>query len=278
MPSAQIDPSPPALPAAQAPIGVFDSGIGGLSILKALRAELPHERFVYFADTAHNPYGEKSDAFVIDRSRAITQQLIDQHHIKALVVACNTATAAAIDTLRAEHPGLPIIGVEPALKPAVAISQTKRIAVLATRGTLQSAKFQTLLQSLAGQAEFICTPCDGLADLIERSPSLADDSQQYTTNLIAACAIFIRASGTFGTQNGQIDTLVLGCTHYPLVLPAFRQAVGDAVHIIDNGPAVARRTLQLLAPATAAQQPEASLVLLSSAHDDSLQRAAQRWL
>jgi glutamate racemase len=281
MPSAQIAPKPAAPPVAPAPIGVFDSGIGGLSILKALRAELPHERFVYFADTAHNPYGEKSDAFVIERSRAITQQLIAQHHIKALVVACNTATAAAIDTLRAEHPGLPIIGVEPALKPAVAISQTKRIAVLATRGTLQSAKFQTLLQSLAGQAEFVCTPCDGLADLIERSPSAAGYNEQYTTNLIAACAIFIRACGTFGTQNGQIDTLVLGCTHYPLVLPAFRQAVGNAVHIVDNGQAVAKRVAALIAPVaeTAATQTVLTpLLLLSSATDHHLASAAARWL
>jgi glutamate racemase len=286
MPSAQIDPKPAAPSIGHAPIGVFDSGIGGLSILKALRAELPQERFVYFADTAHNPYGEKSEAFVIDRSRAITQQLIAQHHIKALVVACNTATAAAINTLRAEHPGLPIIGVEPALKPAVAVSQTKRIAVLATRGTLQSAKFQTLLQSLAGQAEFICTPCDGLADLIERSPSAADDSQQYTTDLIAACVVFIRASGTFGTQNGQIDTLVLGCTHYPLILPAFRQAVGDPVHIVDNGQAVAKRVAALVAlvaapvvaPAAAKQTDLNPPLLLSSATDHQLASAAARWL
>jgi glutamate racemase len=285
--SAQINAKPATPPTGHAPIGVFDSGIGGLSILKALRAELPHERFVYFADTAHNPYGEKSDAFVIDRSRAITQQLIAQHHIKALVVACNTATAAAIGTLRAEHPGLPIIGVEPALKPAVAISQTKRIAVLATRGTLQSTKFLALKASLADQAEFICTPCDGLADLIERSQSTQD-----TTNLIAACAIFIKASGIFGTQMGEIDTLVLGCTHYPLILPAFRQAVGNTVHIVDNGQAVAKRVAALIATvaapvvtpapapatATAKQTGLDPLLLISSATDHHLASAAARWL
>ncbi len=286
MPTAQLDPKPLSSPTAHAPIGVFDSGIGGLSILKALRAELPHERFVYFADTAHNPYGEKSDAFVVDRSRAITQQLIDQHHIKALVVACNTATAAAISTLRAQHPGLPIIGVEPALKPAVAISQTKRIAVLATRGTLQSAKFLALKASLADQAEFICTPCDGLADLIERSPSAADGDPQNTTTLIASCALFTGACGIFGTKNGEIDTLVLGCTHYPLVLPYFRQAVGDAVHIVDNGQAVAKRVAALIAlvaspvvaPAADKQTDLTPLLLLSSATDHHLASAAARWL
>jgi glutamate racemase len=256
-----------------APIGVFDSGIGGLSILKALRTAMPQESFVYYADSLHNPYGEKSEAFVIERSHAITQQLITQHHIKALVVACNTATAAAIHLLRADHPGLPIIGVEPALKPAVAVSKTKRIAVLATRGTLHSAKFQALLQSLQGQAEFICTPCDGLAELIEHGASTLE-----TTDLIAAYASFIRATASFGMETEAIDTLVLGCTHYPLVLPLFHQVVGDAVHIIDNGPAVARRVVQLLPGAAASRQHPASLLLLSSAGDGSLQNAAQRWL
>jgi glutamate racemase len=262
------------------PIGVFDSGIGGLSILKALHAEMPHESFVYFADSAHNPYGPKGDAFVIDRSRAITQQLINDHHIKALVVACNTATAAAIHILRAEHPGLPIIGIEPALKPAVAVSHTKRIAVLATRGTLQSAKFLALKASLADQAEFICTPCDGLADMIERSIDIASNMQD-TTNIIAACASFTWATGQFGTQKGQIDTLVLGCTHYPLVLPAFRQAVGDAVHIVDNGSAIARHVAQRITPVqtnNANEDTLGQLTLLSSQTVHQLSEAAARWL
>ncbi len=254
-----------------APIGVFDSGIGGLSILKALRAHMPHERFVYFADSAHNPYGDKSDAFVIERSRAIAQQLIDGHQIKALVVACNTATAAAIHVLRAEHPGLPIIGIEPALKPAVAVSRTGRIAVLATRGTLHSTKFLALHNALAGQATFFCTPCDGLADAIEHSLA-----KQDTTHLIAACATFIKATGSFGQEKEQIDTLVLGCTHYPLVLPYFRQAVGAQVQIVDNGPAVARRVAGLIHPAP--QQAPSAPLWLSSGSVHSLQQAADRWL
>ncbi len=257
-----------------APIGVFDSGIGGLSILKALRTEMPQERFVYFADSAHNPYGDKSDAFVIERSRAITQQLVSGHHVKALVIACNTATAAAIHVLRAEHPGLPIIGVEPALKPAVAVSRTKRIAVLATRGTLQSAKFLALKASLADQVEFICTPCDGLADMIERSADAHDAAY-----LIAACASFTRATGPFGIQNGEVDTLVLGCTHYPLILNAFRQAVGDAAQIVDNGQAVARRVAALIAPAPAtAPALDKHLVWLSSDAHHRLAQTAARWM
>jgi glutamate racemase len=261
-------------PITNAPIGVFDSGIGGLSILKALRAELPQERFVYFADSAYNPYGDKSDAFVIDRSRAITEQLIDAHHIKALVIACNTATAAAIHLLRAEYPGLPIIGVEPALKPAVAVSRTKRIAVLATRGTLQSAKFLALQESLGSQAEFICTPCDGLADMIEHQ-----SCPQPPAHLIAACASFIRATGPFGAQTGEIDTLVLGCTHYPLVLSAFRQAVGNAVHIVDNGQAVAKRVAALVQPTASPLQKHLNpMVWLSSATADKLPETMARWL
>ncbi len=264
----------PARAPSNAPIGVFDSGIGGLSVLKALRAEMPRESFVYFADSAHNPYGPKGDAFVIDRSRAITQQLIDDHHIKALVVACNTATAAAIHVLRAEHPDLPIIGIEPALKPAVAISHTKRIAVLATRGTLQSAKFLALKASLADQAEFICTPCDGLADMIERTTGTPED----TTKIIASCASFTWASGQFGTQKGQIDTLVLGCTHYPLVLPAFRQAVGSAVHIVDNGSAIARHVAQRITPVQSNDATAGQLTLLSSQTEHPLSETAARWL
>ena len=133
------------------PIGVFDSGVGGLSILKALRAELPGEDFVYLADNAHAPYGERVDDYVADRSRAVLRRLIEDHQVKMMVVACNTATAAAIHLLRDEFPQLPLVGVEPALKPAVASSRTRRIGVLATRGTLSSGKFAALHDSLKGR-------------------------------------------------------------------------------------------------------------------------------
>src|SRR5206468_1801147 len=144
--------------------------IGGLSILETLRAELPHENCVYVAVSGHAPYGVREECFVVARSRVIIRHLLTLHHIKvkALVIACNITTAAAIELLREEHPDLPIIGVEPALKPAVAHSQTRRIGVMATRGTLASAKFKALLGSLVGQAEFILQPCDGLAEAIER--------------------------------------------------------------------------------------------------------------
>ena len=223
------------------PIGVFDSGIGGLSILKALRAELPHESFVYIADSGNAPYGEKGDAFVIDRSRALTRTLLDDYGVKALVVACNTATAAAVKLLRTEFPNLPLVGVEPALKPAVQLSQNRKIGVMATRGTLESAKFAALIASLKASltdpVDFIIQPCDGLAAAIET---------QNTPKIIALLAQYTPAIGEFGTKNGQIDTLVLGCTHYPFISHLLRVHTGADVHYIDTGAPVARQTRRLL--------------------------------
>src|SRR3954464_1946743 len=129
-------------------IGVFDSGIGGLSVLRALRVELPHAEFKYIADTAHAPYGERDESFVAERSRVITRELVDEHGAELVVVACNTATAAAIHLLREEFPAIPFVGVEPPIKPAIAVTRTKNVGVMATRGTLASAKFKSLLASL----------------------------------------------------------------------------------------------------------------------------------
>ena len=253
------------------PIGVFDSGIGGLSILKALRAELPHESFVYIADSCNAPYGEKGDAFVIARSRALTRTLLDDYGVKALVVACNTATAAAVKLLRAEFPELPLVGVEPALKPAVQLSQTRKIGVIATRGTLESAKFAALKTSLADQAEFIIQPCDGLAAAIEA---------QNTPKIIALLAIYTPAIGIFGTKNGQIDTLVLGCTHYPFISDLLRIHTGADVQYIDTGIPVARQTHRLLEAAgtlnTTTNSPD--LQLYTTGDLDSFAKLTKLWL
>jgi glutamate racemase len=215
-------------------IGVFDSGIGGLSVLRALRAQLPSEQFVYFADGANAPYGERDETFVAQRSFAITRELVEEHGARLVVVACNTATAAAIHLLRDAYPRLPIVGIEPALKPAVGETKNGRVGVMATRGTIRSGKFAALLRSLEGRAEFILQPCDGLAYAIERgdAPRVRSLCEEYWH------AIRSRA---------EVDTLVLGCTHYALEEDLLRDVVGPGVSLIEPGPAVARRVTQLLA-------------------------------
>ena len=265
--------SPSLLPDAarvKHPIGVFDSGVGGLSVLRALRAELPHENFIYVADSGFAPYGERDEGFVVDRSRVITRHLLKQQQlaIKALVIACNTATAAAIHLLRQEHPDLPTIGVEPALKPAIALSHTRRIGVMATRGTLNSQKFKTLLAGLADQAQFICQPCDGLADAIERHD---------VDKIIGLCRQYTRAMGQFGTKVGDIDTLVLGCTHYPFASQYLQALVGPRVRLLDNGEPVARQTRRML-PSLSSHAAPGQCQLLSTGDPATLQTAARRWL
>jgi glutamate racemase len=260
-------------------VGVFDSGVGGLSVLRALRAELPRHNFIYIADSGHAPYGERDEAHVIARSRALTAHLLDQG-VQGLVIACNTATAAAIDLLRAEHPQLPIIGVEPALKPAAALSKTRRIGVMATRSTLASNRFQLLRDSLQAQAEFVLQPCDGLADAIERGVAGAV-SPENATEIIAACAHHTMAMGRFGLKNGEIDTLVLGCTHYPFASAVLRELVGPDVQLVDTGEAVARQTRLRLAGAVqpgAADDAPGRICLFSTGQAPHLQAAAQRWL
>jgi glutamate racemase len=256
-----------------APIGVFDSGIGGLSILKALRAELPHESFVYFSDSAHAPYGERDDAYVVARSRAIAELLREKHGVKALVVACNTATAVAIGALRTHHPDLPVVGVEPAIKPALSQTRTGHIGVLATRRTVGSAKFNELLTTLAHKAHFSVTSCDGLARAIEN---------QNESEIRALIHTYTSATGIFGAKFGEIDTLVLGCTHYPLEHAAFQSAVGENVVLVEPGVAVARRVSSVLqnlnGPSSTHSHPGSVTWMGSAADLSPLMNAVQRWL
>ena len=279
------------MPQASSPIGVFDSGVGGLSVLRALLAAMPHERFVYLADSANAPYGERGDAFVAARTHAITEYLCQQHHIKALVVACNTATAAAIHEVRSSHPELTLVGLEPAVKPALAVTKTGHVGVIGTRGTLTSAKFGKLMASLADQAHFVVQPCDGLAHAIERSvalPAAAPDRPVHATETGALCERYVQAMGSFGTGPRQMDTLVLGCTHYIFVAHELRALVGPEVQFIETGEPVARQTRRLLEAAgllalppseqpTSPESPE-SVQLLTTGPVAMMQAAAQRWL
>jgi glutamate racemase len=257
------------VPIAQRPIGVFDSGIGGLSILRALRAELPHEDVVYVADSAYAPYGERDEAQVRERALRITQDLIDQHHIKALVVACNTATAVAIAELRALHPALPIVGVEPALKPAAAQSRTHRVGVLATRATLSSAKYRALQASLQNNTTFVDVPCDGLAAAIE-----AD----HTEEIARLCQHYMHALGPIGQEHGEIDTIVLGCTHYPFASKVLNQNVACSVDFLESGAPVARQTRRLLEAAELLNTTGGELTVRATGSDASLRWALSHWL
>lgn len=252
------------------PIGVFDSGVGGLSILRALRAELPREDFVYFSDAGHAPYGEKGEEFVSGRSLAIAVDLLEQHRIKGLVIACNTATAAAVHLVRAKHTDLPVVGVEPALKPAVALTKTGHVAVLATRGTLSSAKFKALRDSLKDQAAFELVPCDGLAAAIE------NDDQPLVREL---CRRYTREACCFGTAPGEIDTLVLGCTHYPFAAGVFRELLGPDVQLVETGQPVARQTRRLLEEMGLLNPSGQGTVRFQTTGDaEALKTAASRWL
>jgi len=258
------------------PIGVFDSGVGGLSVLRALEAELPDEHFVYVGDQAHAPYGERDDSHILTRSHAIADYLIAQHHIKALVVACNTATAAAIHTLRAAYPALPIVGIEPALKPAAAQTRTGVVAVMSTRGTLQSEKFKGLLAGLQNKVTFRLQACDGLADAIERAD---------TPRIETLCQTYTQALAPFGSGKNEADMLVLGCTHYPFVAPLLHQLTGNAVPLIEAGVPVAKQTRRVLqehglltAPGARGSLAQHRTIYFSTGEVASLQSAVARWL
>ena len=212
----------------EAPVGVFDSGVGGLSVLGEIRALLPRESLLYVADSGHVPYGEKSPEFIRERSQRIAEFLLNQG-AKALVLACNTATAAAISELRGRYPQLPIIGMEPAVKPAAAATQSGVVGVLATTGTLKSAKFAALLDRFANDVRVITQPCPGLVEQIEAGELASDSTRELLLGLVQP----LLAEGC--------DTLILGCTHYPFIKPLLRELLPASVSLIDTGAAVARQ-------------------------------------
>jgi glutamate racemase len=220
-----------------APVGVFDSGVGGLSVAREIRRALPSEHILYVADTAYVPYGDRGEDEVRARTLAIGEWMQAQG-AKVMVVACNTASGAALEALR-ERLTIPVIGLEPALKPAVRETRNGRVGVMATSGTLRSARFQRLVDNYAGGVQVVRDPCPGLADLVEdgvlSGPELAERMEAYVAPL--------RESG--------VDTVVLGCTHYVFVRDAIRDALGPEVRLLDSGEAIARRTRQILTDANA---------------------------
>ncbi|MFA7399036.1 MAG: glutamate racemase [Sideroxydans sp.] len=209
-------------------IGVFDSGVGGLSVLHHIRQILPNERLIYVADSAHVPYGDKSPAYIEARSLALTRYLLSQG-ADAIVIACNTATAAAAHTLRVKFNKVPIIGMEPAVKPAVAATKSGVVGVLATVGTLESARFAALLEKYAGHVKIVTQGCPGLVEQVERGHLTEADTrklvERYTEPLLAQSA----------------DTIILGCTHYAFLAPLILDVVGADITLVDTGEAVARQ-------------------------------------
>ena len=212
-------------PLAHQAIGVFDSGVGGISVLQHIHALLPSEQLLYVADSKYAPYGNKTPAEIQSRCFEITDFLMTKN-IKALVVACNTATAAAIEALRIRY-NIPIIGMEPAVKPAAEASKNGIVGVLATTGTLKSAQFAALLESYGRNVKVITQACIGLVECVERG----ELDTANTKALIQRYCAPLLADGA--------DTLVLGCTHYPFVREAIREIVGDNISLIDTGAAVA---------------------------------------
>jgi len=217
---------------ASAPIGVLDSGAGGLSVLHRIHELLPHESLLYAADTAHIPYGDKTPAFVRERVQTVSEQLVALG-AKALVVACNTATAAAVESLR-ERFAIPVVGMEPGVKPAVERSRNGVVGILATEAMVRSNRMADLVARFARDREVIIQPCPGLVEQVERhalhTPETARLLQRYLEPILLRGA----------------DTLVLGCTHYPFLRPAIEDLVGPAVTVIDTAPAIARRLQALL--------------------------------
>lgn len=215
------------------PIAVFDSGLGGLTVLRALRSRLPHEDFFYFADTRFLPYGERPEAFLKQRGVLIAEALV-RRGAKALVIACNTATAAAAEAIRAAI-DLPIVALEPGVKPAVALTKSGVIGVLATTRTLASERFQRLVGNHANHLKVLPVACPGLAEAIEtqgpESPVVAALLDGFVAPLVAAGA----------------DVVVLGCTHYPWVAEAIARRMPAGVSLLDTGEPVARQLERLLA-------------------------------
>ena len=216
-----------------AKIGVFDSGSGGLSVYRELVKLLPQEQYMYYADNAHCPYGEKSPLYIQRRARYITEHFLDKG-ADIIVVACNTATAAAIATLRAEYPNVPFVGMEPAVKPAALGTQTGVIGVLATAGTLKGSKYLKTRGLFEANVRIVEHVGQGFVELVERGvldgPEAEDTVRASLQPLLDAGA----------------DRIVLGCTHYPFLQPVIERLAGPAVQVIDPAPAVARQTMRVL--------------------------------
>lgn len=214
------------------PIGVFDSGVGGLSVAKKIREALPHEDILYIADSGYAPYGNKSQQFIEQRSKALVQFMLEQH-AKAIVVACNTATLSAIQQLRATFQ-VPIIGVEPGIKPATVQTRSGAIGVMVTTRTSQAETFHELVKRFSENVRIEVQACDGLVEQVEKG----DLNSTETRTLVARYVLPLLEKG--------VDVIALGCTHYPFLMPVIKDIAGAGVEVIETGTAVAKQVVRRL--------------------------------
>jgi glutamate racemase len=215
------------------PIGIFDSGVGGLSVLRAIRAQMPEESIIYFGDQAHIPYGPRPMEQIRNFSEAITRLLLE-HDAKIIVVACNTASAAALKYLREKFPNVSFVGMEPAVKPAAEQTHTGKVGVLATPATFQGALYASVVERFANGVELLQNTCPGLVQEIERGNLAGEETRRILEDALLPML-----------QKG-IDTVVLGCTHYPFVIPLIKQIAGENVRVIDPAPSVAKQVHRVL--------------------------------
>jgi len=223
-----------AAPSPSQPVALYDSGVGGLSVLRAAQAALPHERLLYFGDQANVPYGSRSLEELRAIAEASTRFLLSQG-AKLIVIACNTASAAALKHLRAAFPDVPFVGMEPAVKPAAEQSLTRKVGVLATPSTFQGELYASVVERFAQDVEIFQSTCPGLVSQIER----ARLNTPKTRRILEEAVLPMLDAGA--------DTLVMGCTHYPFVIPLIEKIAAGRARVIDPAPAVARQTARVLA-------------------------------
>jgi len=214
------------------PIGIFDSGVGGLSVLQHSRQLLPRENFIYIADSGYAPWGCKDNHFIEQRSRVITEHLLAQH-AKLIVIACNTATASIIETFRDQYE-VPFVGVEPGIKPAISLSKNTNIGIMATKGTMLSQRYKELIQRFSNSVNLYHSACPGLADQVE-------SGQINTAKTIALVEEFVQP-----LMKQQVDSIVLGCTHYSFLSTLIQKITGDSIFLVDTSRAIAEQIVRII--------------------------------
>ena len=246
-------------------IAVFDSGVGGISVLRHLVRILPGERFVYYGDSANAPYGSRSTQEVRALTLAAVGKLLAEYPLKALVIACNTATAAAVNDVRAAHPELIVVGIEPALKVAADHFPGGRVGVLATEVTLREEKFDTLLHRFDENVTISKIPAPGLVELVEHGKVDAPETEALLRKVL-------------GPYLGKLDAVVLGCTHYPFARNAIRRVLGDDVVLLDGGEGTARETRRRLEQAGLLENGGGEVILRNSSPDPDMLRLSRERL